>query len=93
MSQLDPDLLTPIIEDGAIEHYNLGDRLRRLACPTLLLQANVEHGGALADAEARWAASLIPDCAHISMAHVGHGIHAADAPGFCQTVTTFLESL
>jgi pimeloyl-ACP methyl ester carboxylesterase len=93
LSQLDPEVLTPIIEDGAIEDYDLGDRLRRLACPTLLLQANVERGGALADPEARWAASLIPDCAHVSMPDVGHGIHAADAPGFSQTVTSFLETL
>jgi len=93
LSQLDPEVLTPIVESRAIDDYDLGARLRRLACPTLLLQANPEHGGALADPEARWAASLIPDCAHVSMPNVGHGIHANEAAAFSQTVVSFLEAL
>jgi pimeloyl-ACP methyl ester carboxylesterase len=93
LSQLDPDVLTPIVESRAIADYDLGERLRRLACPTLLLQGNPELGGALAEPEARWAASLIPDCAHVYLANVGHGIHAAEAAAFSQTVTSFLESL
>jgi pimeloyl-ACP methyl ester carboxylesterase len=93
LSQLDAEVLTPILEDGAIEHYDLGARLRRIACPTLLLQANPERGGALADPEAHWAASSIPDCAHVYLPNVGHGIHAAEAAAFSQIVTSFLETL
>lgn len=93
LSQLDPDVLTPILESRAIDNYDLGERLGRLACPTLLLQGNVELGGALADPEARWAASLIPDCDHIFMPNVGHGIHANEAAAFNQTVVSFLEAL
>jgi len=90
---MDPEVLTPIIESRAIDNYDLGERLRRLACPTLLLQGNPEQGGALADPEARWAASLIPDCAHVYLANVGHGIHAAEGAAFSQIVTSFLEAL
>jgi len=93
LSQLDPEVLTPIVENGAIENYDLGERLRRLACPTLLLQGNPEHGGALADTEARWAASLIPDCAHVYLKDVGHGIRAANGDAFSQLVMSFLEAL
>jgi pimeloyl-ACP methyl ester carboxylesterase len=93
LSQLDPEVLTPIVESRAIDNYDLGERLRRLACPTLLLQGNVDLDGALADQEARWAASLIPDCAHVSMPNVGHGIHANEAAAFSQTVVSFLEAL
>lgn len=93
VSQIDPDVLTFIIENRSIDDYDLGDRLRRIMCPTLLLQGNPELGGALADVEATWAASLIPDCSHISLPRVGHGIRAADAQAFGQTVMSFLESL
>ena len=43
--------------------------------------------------EARWAASLIPDCTRVVMPHVGHNVHTADAPAYIQYVTSFLESL
>ena len=86
-------MLTWIIENRAGKDYDLEDRLRRIACPTLLLQGNPELGGALADTEAQWAASLIPDCDLLYMGNVGHGIRAADADTYCQQVLGFLEAL
>jgi pimeloyl-ACP methyl ester carboxylesterase len=93
LSQSDPEVLTPVIENGAVENYDLGARLRQIACPVLMLQGNPELGGALEDREARWAASLIPDCTHVSLPHVGHGVHSADGAAYSQLVTSFLESL
>ncbi|MGE3912643.1 MAG: alpha/beta fold hydrolase [Chloroflexota bacterium] len=93
LSQIDPEVLTAIIENRSIAQYDLGERLRRIVCPTLLLQGNPALGGALTDEEADWAKSLISDCAHVSLPHVGHGIHAADGPAFSQTVVSFLEAL
>ena len=93
LSQMDPEVLTPIVEGRAVDDYDLGERLRRLACPTLVLQGNPELGGALTDLEARWAASLIPDCTHVSLPNVGHGIHAGEAAAYSHLVTSFLEAL
>lgn len=93
LSKIDPEVLTAIIENRSVENYDLGDRLRRMACPTLLLQGNPMLGGALTDQEARWASSLIPDCAHVYLPNVGHGIHASDGPVFSQTVVSFLEAI
>lgn len=93
LSHLDAEVLTPIIENRAVDNYDLGERLRRIACATLLLQGNPEHGGALEDLEARWAASLIPDCDHVYLPHVGHGIREGDAPTYIHTVLSFLESV
>ena len=90
---IDPEVLTAVIENRSIDNYDLGDRLRRIACPTLLLQGNPERGGALTDLEARWAASLIPDCTHVYLPNVGHGVHTEDGPAYSQLVPTFLESL
>ena len=93
ISQLDPDALTAIVETRAIDGYDLGDRLSRVACPALLLQGNAELGGAMSDDEARWAASLLPDCAHVYLPNVGHLIHGEQPVAFGQIVTGFLESL
>jgi pimeloyl-ACP methyl ester carboxylesterase len=93
MSRLDPEVLTAVVEDRAGDGYDLGARLRRVACPVLLLQGNPERGGALTDLEARWAASLLPDCAHVSLPHVGHGIHTEDGAAYAHLVTSFLEAL
>lgn len=93
MSQIDPDVLTAVIEDRSIDDYDLGERLRRLACPTLILQGNPDLGGALTDLEARWAASLIRDCTHVYLPNVGHGIHTGEAAAYSQLVTSFLEAL
>src|SRR6185369_14355127 len=77
LSRLDPDLLTTYIEDRCYTGFDLGERLRRVTCPALLLQGNMALGGALSDSEARWAASLMSDCVHVSLPDAGHGIRGA----------------
>lgn len=96
LSQIDPDVLTLIIENRAIDGYDLEDRLRRVACPTMLLQGNPDLGRALSAAEAAWAASLLADGLLLSVPEAGHQIH--DGPGgaselFRQVVTGFLETV
>jgi pimeloyl-ACP methyl ester carboxylesterase len=56
LSNLDPDVLTTYIEDRCYTGFDLGQRLKRVTCPALLLQGNPALGGALSDLEARWAA-------------------------------------
>ena len=91
LSQIDPEVLTAVIEDRSLDNYDLGDRLRRLACATLMLQGNPELDGALTDLEARWAASLIADCTHVYLPKVGHGIHTAAGAAYSQLVASSLE--
>ena len=71
------------------------DRLRRLACPTLLLQVNPDLGGALSATEVTWAQSLLPRGILVSMPDVGHGLHS-DVDGqparVCQLVADFLDT-
>jgi pimeloyl-ACP methyl ester carboxylesterase len=96
LSQIDPDVLTLIIENRAIDGYDLEDRLRRVACPTLLLQGNPSLGGALSDAEAAWAAALLADGTLLTFPEAGHQIHAGpglESVRFVQVVTGFLETM
>lgn len=95
IDQLDPDVLTLILDDRAKEGYDLDALLPRITSPTLLLQGNPALGGALADVDADRAAALLPRGVHIRLPDVGHGIHAADGQprAFCRIVHDFLESL
>ncbi len=96
LSQLDPDVLTLILEDRAKEGFDLDACLQRITCPVLLLQGNPALGGALEDVDARRAADLLMRGLYVRLPDVGHGIHAADQGQpltFCRLVHQFLESL
>jgi pimeloyl-ACP methyl ester carboxylesterase len=93
LSNLDPDVLTTYIEDRCYTGFDLGERLRRVTCPTLLLQGNMALGGALSDSEARWAASLMADCVHVSLPEAGHGIRGALPDRYRSLVTGFLATV
>ena len=96
LSRLDPDALTQIIENRAIENFDLADRLRRVACPTLLLHGNPDRGGALSAAEASWAQSLLRRGTLVYMPDVGHGLHShvdGQPARVCDLIADFLDSL
>jgi pimeloyl-ACP methyl ester carboxylesterase len=93
LSKLDPDVLTTYIEDRCYTGFDLGERLRRVTCPALLLQGNMALGGALSDSEARWAASLMADCVHVSLPEAGHGIRGALPDRYRSLVTGFLATV
>jgi pimeloyl-ACP methyl ester carboxylesterase len=95
LHQLDPEVLTFVVEDRAKEGYDLDVLLRQIACPVLLLQGNPAHGGALIDADAQRAAGQLAHGTHVYLPNVGHGIHAADGQplAFARLVHDFLESL
>src|SRR6266536_3513474 len=93
LSKLDPDVLTTYIEDRCYTGFDLGERLRRVTCPALLLQGNMALGGALSDSEARWAASLMSDCVHVSLPEAGHGIRGALPDRYRELVTGFLATV
>jgi pimeloyl-ACP methyl ester carboxylesterase len=96
LSRLDPDALTQIIENRAIANFDLADRLRRVACPTLLLQGNPDRGGALSAAEASWAQSLLQRGTLVFMPEVGHGLHShvdGQPARVCELIADFLDSL
>jgi pimeloyl-ACP methyl ester carboxylesterase len=93
LSSLDPDVLTTYIEDRCYTGFDLGERLGRVTCPALMLQGNVALGGALSDSEARWAASLMADCVHVSLPEAGHGIRGALPDRYRALVTGFLATV
>ena len=93
LSLTDPDVLTAIIEERAREGYDLPARLRRIACPVLLQQGNVDLGAAVDDARIARARALLANCTFEHFADAGHGIHNVQPFAFCRSVRELLASL
>ncbi|MDH4477887.1 MAG: alpha/beta hydrolase [Verrucomicrobiaceae bacterium] len=75
LSQLDPEVLTPVIEGRWLDGYDFPSLLSGLRCPTLLLQADPSAGGALTDADAESLKSIVSDCQHVRFPSCGHNLH------------------
>lgn len=75
LSQIDPELLTPVIEGRWLDGYDVADILSSIRCPTLLLQGAPTSGGALIDADAASAVAALSSCQHIRFSGCGHQLH------------------
>ncbi len=75
LSQLDPEVLTPVIEGRWLDGYDFPSLLSRVRCPTLLLQADPSAGGALTDADTESLKSIVSDCQHVRFPGCGHNLH------------------
>jgi len=75
LSQLDPEVLTPVIEGRWLDGYDFPSLLAGLSCPTLLLQADPSAGGALTNADAESLKSIVSDYQHVRFPGCGHNLH------------------
>jgi pimeloyl-ACP methyl ester carboxylesterase len=75
LSQLDPGVLTPVIEGRWLDGYDFPSLLAGLRCPTLLLQADPAAGGALTDNDAEIAVNAMSSCQHLRFPSCGHNLH------------------
>ncbi len=93
LRQLDPGVLEPIVDGRWLEEYPLEAILRRIVCPTLLIQGDFALGGALPDDYAAELLSMIGPAAHVRLSGVGHQIHSMQTETMLRLVIEFLESL
>ncbi len=81
LAQLDPEVLTPVLEGRWLEGYNLPDilaciaRITRITCPVLLLQADPSTGGALTDADTETMSAALSSFHHVPFPGAGHQLH------------------
>ena len=92
LSQLDPEVLTPVIEGRWLDGYDFPDSLSRVRCPTLLLQADPSAGGALTDADAETLKSIISTCQHVRLPGCGHNLHRDRPEEVLQALREFTAS-
>ncbi|MBI4220356.1 MAG: alpha/beta hydrolase [Chloroflexi bacterium] len=90
---LDPEAARGVLDASYSWDDWIEDTMRRVKCPTLLLQANLELGGALADADASRVAELIPNCTVVRWTDTGHGMHVAKPQEFVAAAERHFKSV
>ena len=93
LSQLDPEVLTPVIEGRWLDGYDFPDALSRVRCPTLLLQADPSAGGALTDADAESLKSIVSTCQQVRFPGCGHNLHRDHPESVWRAFADFAASL
>lgn len=93
LSQLDPEVLTPVIEGRWLDGYDFPSLLSGLRCPSLLLQADPSAGGALTDADAESLKSIVSDCQHVRFPGCGHNLHRDRPESVLQAFADIAASL
>ncbi len=85
------EAMITMIDDGrAAQLYEV---LRRVTCPTLLLQADPSNGGALSDAGANLALEHLQNGTHRKVDDTGHSIHIERPDEFVEIVTGFASDV
>ena len=89
----DPAVARMLFDDDNVSAFDGETFLRCLQCPLLLLQADPEMGGLLADEDVAVARRLVSDFKCIPCQGVGHFMHLHDPVPTAAAVSTFLARL
>lgn len=93
LQQLDPEVLTPLLQESWLDGYDPEAVHRQVGCPALLLRADEACGGMLPPADADRFANWLADGTRIDFPGVSHLIHWLVPEMTLRFVTGFLESL
>jgi pimeloyl-ACP methyl ester carboxylesterase len=93
VQQADPDTYEMTLDGSSAEGWDGESVLRRITCPTLLLQGNPELGGLMSDADVTLAKRLLPHHTHVKFRNLGHALFIQQPEPVLRVVTNFLESL
>jgi pimeloyl-ACP methyl ester carboxylesterase len=94
LAQLDPEVLTFVLERRAemLEGYDVAALLPRVACPTLLVLADVAAGGTVAEADAARALRLLPRGERVRLDGIGHPLYATHPEPVAPVIDAFLAA-
>ena len=87
----DPDALAMMLNGSAFEGWNPTEILPRIACPTLLLQANPDLDALLSDSDVKLALKLLPEAEHMKFPLLGHALFMQQPKPVLQAVTDFMQ--
>ena len=93
LQDMDPEVLSPLLEGRLLEGCDMEALASRVACPTLMIRGDDAAGGMLSKENAEKMAAAMTDCTVIDVPHVGHLIHWLQAETTLRMVVGFLESL
>lgn len=93
LQELDPAVLTPILEGQWLRGYETESIFRRIQCPVLLIQADFAAGGMLNDDDATQIESWTKAVTRIQISNVGHLIHWSATDKLINSIMGFLKSV
>lgn len=93
VSQADPDTYGMTLDGSSREGWDGEGFLRRIQCPTLLLQADPGVGGLMSDADVALALRLLKHPVHVRFENLGHGLYMQQPEPVLRAITNFLDSL
>lgn len=91
--QVDADTYDMTLDGSSLEGWDGEALLRKIICPTLLLQGASELGGLMSDADVALATRLLPHHTHVKFRNLGHALFIQQPDPVLRAVTNFLESL
>jgi pimeloyl-ACP methyl ester carboxylesterase len=93
LEQVDPAVLTPLLENRWLEGHDVEQIWRKVRCPALILRGEEPLGGMLSRAEAEQMAGWMSDGLIVDVAGAGHLIHWQMPETTARLCLGFLESL
>jgi pimeloyl-ACP methyl ester carboxylesterase len=93
LSQLDPETLEMALDGRASQNWRPDDFLRKVKCPTLLIQADPKMGGLMTTDGVAQARGLLAESQHICLDGLGHSLQMSDPEPVRRAVTNFLSAL
>ncbi len=93
LQDLDPEVLTPLLEVRWLEGYDQRAVMAGVRCPALLLRADERYGGMMPAADVKQLTANMADCTVIDLPGAGHAVHWLEREKTIRYVVGFLESL
>jgi pimeloyl-ACP methyl ester carboxylesterase len=93
LQDLDPEVLTPLLEGRLLAGYDWGRVVSGVRCPALLLRGDEPCGGMLSQDAAQALTEGLADATRIDLPGCGHLIHWEQAEKTLRYVVGFLESI
>jgi pimeloyl-ACP methyl ester carboxylesterase len=88
----DPEVLTAVLDGTVTAGYDMEKVLPAIRCPVLLVQADPDEGGVMADPEVERAIPLLREPHHIRLEQTGHFFFSTQNTPLLQRILEFLRA-
>lgn len=93
VSCIAPETVGIVLDDQAMEGFDLEHALQHVTCPTLLIRGDWDYGSAMRDEDADFVQANIPQATIVQLPKAGHLFFLEQMETTMQHVTTFLQAL